>query len=69
MRIAFAPEALVACARAEAEAQLVLPRHALHASSIRFTHPLTNKRMEFSAPMPHDLKTFIDTASQPWSLS
>ncbi len=53
----------------EAEAQLLLPRHALHASSIRFTHPLTNKRMEFSAPMPHDLKTFIDTASQPWSLS
>jgi 23S rRNA pseudouridine1911/1915/1917 synthase len=53
----------------EAEAQLLLPRHALHAASIRFTHPISGKRMEFSAALPDDLQNFISTTSKPWSAS
>ena len=51
----------------EAEAQLLLPRHALHASSIRFTHPILGKKMEFCAPMPQDLQNFIDQSTEKWS--
>jgi 23S rRNA pseudouridine1911/1915/1917 synthase len=43
----------------EAEARLILPRHALHAYWIRFTHPRTGKSMEFSAPLPQDLDSFL----------
>jgi len=44
---------------AEAQTQLGLPRHALHASWIRFMHPLSGKTMEFHAPLPQDLEEFI----------
>ncbi len=43
----------------EAEAKLLLPRHALHANWIQFTHPITGNRMEFEAPFPDDLSDFI----------
>jgi 23S rRNA pseudouridine1911/1915/1917 synthase len=45
----------------EALAQLILPRHALHAHRIAFEHPLTGKRHEYSSPLPHDLATFLAT--------
>lgn len=36
------------------------PRHALHAAEIRFHHPGTGEPMRFCAPLPEDMKTFID---------
>jgi 23S rRNA pseudouridine1911/1915/1917 synthase len=44
----------------EAEARLILPRHALHAAQLRCTCPRTGKRMEFEAPLPPDLQAFLD---------
>lgn len=43
---------------AELEAKLVLPRHALHAAALAFTHPITGQRLEFEAPLPPDLRDF-----------
>ena len=45
---------------AEAEAKLMLPRHALHACWIRFTHPVTRLKMEFHCELPPDLRGFLD---------
>lgn len=39
--------------------KLKFKRVALHASYIRFTHPVTRKPMEFSAPMPSDMEAFL----------
>jgi 23S rRNA pseudouridine1911/1915/1917 synthase len=44
----------------EAEAKLLLPRHALHAAGIRFEHPITGLRVDFSSPLPADLQKFLD---------
>jgi hypothetical protein len=44
----------------EAEAKLLLPRHALHACWIRFTHPVTGLKMEFHCELPKDLQDFLD---------
>jgi 23S rRNA pseudouridine1911/1915/1917 synthase len=44
----------------EAEAKLILPRHALHASEIRFMHPVSEEMMTFSSPLPKDLQGFLD---------
>ncbi len=38
----------------------VLPRQALHAKSLGFTHPTSNKFMEFESEMPEDIKLCID---------
>ena len=46
---------------AEAEAKLMIPRHALHAASIQFIHPTHRRKMEFNAPFPPDLQRFIET--------
>jgi 23S rRNA pseudouridine1911/1915/1917 synthase len=43
----------------EAEARLILPRHALHASVLEFNHPVSGKAMSFHAPLPSDLKEFL----------
>ncbi len=48
----------------EAEAKLLLPRHALHAAGIRFRHPLTHREMEFSAPFPSELQEFLNSQIQ-----
>lgn len=48
----------------EAEAKLLLPRHALHAAGLEFIHPITGKKMEFQAPLPPDLKNFLDQQIQ-----
>lgn len=36
-----------------------LPRQALHAYRICFTHPVTGKRMKFTAPIPDDMLSLI----------
>ncbi len=36
------------------------PRQALHATQINFIHPITNKPMEFHAPMPQDMQAIAD---------
>lgn len=35
------------------------PRQALHSHSIGFTHPFTQKFMEFSAPLPEDMQILL----------
>ncbi len=42
----------------EAWLRLRLPRHALHASSVTFAHPVTKKPVSFEAPLPADLEDF-----------
>ncbi|MDR0414098.1 MAG: RluA family pseudouridine synthase [Prevotellaceae bacterium] len=37
-----------------------LPRHALHAKVLGFTHPTTGKPMRFEAPLPHDMATVVE---------
>lgn len=39
--------------------KLKFRRVALHAAHIRFAHPVTNKMLEFSAPMPGDMEAFL----------
>ena len=38
----------------------VLPRQALHAKSLGFIHPTSNKFMEFESEMPEDIRLCID---------
>ncbi len=53
---------------AESEAKLLLPRHALHAAEICFIHPVSEKKVCFSAPLPEDLKNFLWVhATSSWS--
>jgi 23S rRNA pseudouridine1911/1915/1917 synthase len=37
-----------------------IDRQALHASLVRFIHPETGQEMEFTAPLPEDMKTLVD---------
>ena len=37
-----------------------LGRQALHASRIRFRHPLTDRPMEFSSPLPQDMEEVLE---------
>jgi 23S rRNA pseudouridine1911/1915/1917 synthase len=37
------------------------PRQLLHAQQLRFCHPITEKRLEFTAPWPDDFKDFVST--------
>jgi len=37
-----------------------LPRQALHAKVIGFTHPRTGERMVFESELPSDMQTVID---------
>jgi 23S rRNA pseudouridine1911/1915/1917 synthase len=43
--------------------QLELPRHALHASSIALTHPMTQEPLRIQAPMPTDMASFWEELS------
>lgn len=38
----------------------ILPRQALHAKTLGFTHPITQERMLFEAPVPEDMNMAID---------
>jgi 23S rRNA pseudouridine1911/1915/1917 synthase len=35
-------------------------RHALHATELGFSHPVSGKRMTFRSPLPDDMKELID---------
>jgi len=37
------------------------PRMFLHASRLEFDHPQTGSRVNFSAPLPEDLRSFLET--------
>ncbi len=41
------------------DARLGPGRFFLHASSLRFIHPSTGARLEFSAPLPEDLRSYL----------
>jgi 23S rRNA pseudouridine1911/1915/1917 synthase len=43
----------------EAEAKLIIPRHALHAAELKFVHPVSKKPMHFKSPLPDDLQGFL----------
>lgn len=43
----------------EAQARLILPRHALHAAWIRFIHPVTRLPIKFESKLPEDLQRFL----------
>jgi 23S rRNA pseudouridine1911/1915/1917 synthase len=45
----------------EMQARLLLPRHALHAESLEFLHPVSEESMHFQARIPEDLKQFLDS--------
>jgi 23S rRNA pseudouridine1911/1915/1917 synthase len=40
---------------------LTLPRNFLHAASIRFTQPLSGKKIELSSPLPPELQEYLKT--------
>ena len=40
--------------------KLLLPRHALHAERVAFRHPTTQQACAFQAPLPEDMRTFIE---------
>jgi RluA family pseudouridine synthase len=44
----------------EAEAKLLIPRHALHAAGLKFRHPTTGEMMVFESPLREDLRTWFE---------
>ncbi len=44
--------------------RLIFPRQMLHAQSLGFKHPITGEYLEFSSPVPEDMKRMIDLLSQ-----
>lgn len=38
----------------------VMPRQALHAHTLGFTHPISGEQMHFEAPLPHDMQYVLD---------
>jgi len=38
----------------------ILPRHALHAKTLGFTHPVTKERMRFESELPEDISAAIE---------
>jgi 23S rRNA pseudouridine1911/1915/1917 synthase len=49
----------------EAQARLILPRHALHAASLEFEHPFTIERKVFDSGLPADLRGFLEGTHRP----
>ncbi len=45
----------------------ILPRQALHAATLGFTHPVTGKEMFFEAPLPVEFETVLDKWRKYWS--
>jgi 23S rRNA pseudouridine1911/1915/1917 synthase len=45
--------------------KLLLPRHALHAETVAFRHPRTQQPCVFRAPLPEDMRTFINEHESP----
>ncbi len=44
----------------EVRAHLILPRHALHHARMRFAHPTTGAPTEIGAPLPGDMRAFLE---------
>ncbi len=44
----------------EVREELEMERHALHAHTLAFEHPILRKRIEITAPLPPDMKHFLD---------
>jgi len=42
------------------EAASQFGRQALHAATLAFTHPITDERLSFSAPLPEDFRALVD---------
>jgi len=42
----------------------VITRCALHAWTLEFTHPTTEQRIKFEAPLPRDMQTFLELLRQ-----
>ena len=42
----------------------LMPRQALHATSLGFTHPRTGEWMEFTSELPDDFRSVVDLASK-----
>jgi len=42
----------------------VIGRCALHAWRLEFTHPSTEERVQFEAPLPEDMQTFLDMLAE-----
>jgi len=38
----------------------ICPRHALHAKTLGFTHPITREKMQFDSELPEDFKNVIE---------
>lgn len=38
----------------------IMPRHALHAKSLGFTHPATGQKMHFDSDLPADMQALLD---------
>jgi 23S rRNA pseudouridine1911/1915/1917 synthase len=38
----------------------IIPRQALHAASLGFIHPVTNREMFFESPLPNDMQQVIE---------
>ncbi len=53
-------EAKKARAHGESAATLSLARNFLHAARLEFTHPKSGKAVEFDAPLPEDLQSFLE---------
>jgi 23S rRNA pseudouridine1911/1915/1917 synthase len=53
-------EAKKARAHGESAATLSLPRNFLHAAHLNFTHPKSGKAVEYDAPLPEDLQSFLE---------
>jgi 23S rRNA pseudouridine1911/1915/1917 synthase len=43
----------------ESRALLVLDRHALHAHTLRFLHPMTQRELVLTAPLPADMAALV----------
>ena len=42
----------------------VIARCALHAWRLEFTHPSTEERVQFEAPLPDDMQTMLDLLAE-----
>lgn len=38
----------------------IMPRQALHAKTLGFTHPITNERLRFDSPLPDDMQNLLN---------
>ena len=40
--------------------QELIGRHALHCARVALTHPVTGRRLEFTAPLPEDMQRMVE---------